>query len=874
MRTQIVRGLDVLRRQLPRGLVAGLVVVMLDAPALRAMRACVLRRGAEVVPTTVAAVSSGLALAVVGAGTVHKKLAFVGAVAVLVAMGFWIAGPSPGEGGEGEVPPEAPQLVASQLPSGSAAARSSARPAVVTRRERADPSSPTTGSLEVIVRWQNDDVPARGQAITVVHAGETLGELRSRSVVTDGEGSALFGTVPPGAITVQASTGVRQAAEVTAGQRSTVTLRLEGTAVLGQVVDHLGVPVADADVWVSSEIFYTPVRTGDVPAHGQYGQLTLRTDEQGRFETRMKGLQCLAAFKKGHGPSLTLYPLRGRGRSPQGPIAVVLRLQPEGGTLTVAVRGRNDAPLANAMVLAGPEVPSLTGEAHQATTPAQRASTDQAGVATLEPLPVGRMSVQVRAPGYGPWRGEVDILPGGTSSLDVALVDGGIVTGVVHDGVGKPLAAALIHHGRWSSLQASMTTTDSGGAYRLEHLPVGEVELVAFHEDWGKVTAKVTVVAGATARWDVRMPPRAAITGFVFDHEGQPAGGCYVTCFSPALDEGATTHADAAGRFVLSPLEPGRSYEVTAEVSLRGGGLAHPSRSAVPAGSEIELRVASDHVPTARLRGRVLQADGKPAVGCQVHASPVDGSPGSMHDIGADGRFEFGPWSPQRLGLSVQRIGDPIAIGDFGVHEMREGATTEVGDLVLPATGSARIRITGGEAEQGVAALFRDGRHVAERRITDEPVAWEGLPPGDYAVCVTRVRGVPLCGFAEFELVPGRVNEVTVAVAAGNRRDVRIETANSRHENPTVNPTASPAETARPPTHLVGGRTVVLRATDAAHRTVMMKWTMPAPDGSPAAVVLPTAAVELTAASEDGWGGSAIVGEASAEPIVVRLGRK
>ncbi|MFY9343059.1 MAG: sigma-70 family RNA polymerase sigma factor, partial [Planctomycetota bacterium] len=774
VRTQIVRGLEALRRHLPRGFVAGLVVVTLAAPTLRAMRAFVVRRGAEVVPTTGLAVSGGLALAVMGAGAVHKKLVVVGGVAVLVALGYWLAAVPPRDS---DVPPDAllqaPQPIASQLPGGtSGGAGSSAASPVAPRQERVDTPvlAAPTGSLDAIVRWQSDDTPAQGQAITVVHVGEALGELGARTLVTGGDGCACFAALPPGAVTVQSSTGVRQPVEVKAGARSTVTLRLEGSAVNGQVVDHLGRPVADADVWVSSEIVYAPVRTGDRPGHGQYGQRTLRTDEQGRFVTRMKGIQCLAAFKKGHGPSLTLYPLRGRSQSQRGPVAVVLRLQAAGGALTVTVRDRHQAPVANALVLVGPEVPVLTGGENEASTPAQRASTDASGLATLEPLPTGCSRVQVRAPGHGPWRGDVDVVAGNTSWLDVALVDGGVVTGVVLDGTGQPLAEALIHRGKWSSLEASLTTTDSRGAYSLQHLPVGELELVAFHEQWGTVTGKVEVVAGTIARWNVRMPPRAAITGVVFDHEGRPADGCYVTAFSSALGKGATTHADPAGRFVLAPLEPGRAYAVTAEVRLRGGGLARPQRAAVPAGSEIELRVVAEEVPTARLRGRVLHTDGRPATDCLVMVSPVDGTPGSQHDIGDDGRFEMGPWSPRSVRLSVQRPGNRIAIGDFGLHPMRAGVTTDVGDLVLPATGAVHVRISGGEAEQGVAALFRDGQHVADLRITREPIEWKDLPPGKHAVCVTRAGGAPLCGFAEFELVPGRVNEVAVALAAAVRR--------------------------------------------------------------------------------------------------------
>lgn len=861
VRTQIVRGLEALRRRLPQGFVAGLVVAPVSAAGLQSTRAFVLSRAAELVPAG-GATAGGLALAVMGAGVVNKKLAVLGGIAVLLALGLWIAITAPRDDVVPQEPAAAAQVVAAK-PASSSSARGgpSAAASPVPVRQAVDPvpqPALATGSLEVIAKWQHDAAPARGLAIDVVYAGDALGELRPRNMVTDGDGRAIFTSLPPGAITVQASTGLQQAADVTAGSRNSVTLLLEGLPVLGEVVDHQGVPVADADVWVSSEVRYRRVRAGTEPGWGQYGQLTLRTDADGRFATRVTARQCLAAFKQGHGPSLTVYPLRGKGRSPELPIAVVLRLQAAGGTLTASVRGRDGVPVAEAMVLAGSEVPTFQDRENLCTTPAQRVLTDQAGRATLSPLPIGRIPVQVRAKGHGPWRGEVDITAGGIAWLDVQLMEGAIVNGVVLDSTGIPLLDALIHQGPGWSLQASWTTTDSSGAFQLEHLPEGEVQLSAFHEDWGKVTRKLTLKAGTTQRWDVRMPPRAAITGQVFHSDGQPAGSAYVTCYSSALKKGATTHTDAGGRFTLSPLEPGQPYAVNADVPVPGGGRAQVRREAVPAGADIQLRVQAEQIPTARLRGRVLQNSGKAPVGFELHMSSVDGSPGSMHPLAADGTFELGPWSPRRVRLGVCKPGIYRALADFGVYEMVAGTTVDVGDLVLPSTGSVRIRVTG-EADQAVAALFRDHRYLDDKRVTTEPMAWEELPPGAYAVSVTRGGASPVCGFAEFEVQAGRVTELAVAVVTGTRREVRLETPNDRPQ----------ADQARTPGQLLGGRQFTLRAA-AADRTVMLSWTVMV-SGDPTFVVLPDTAVELIAASEDGYRGAVSITAGATGPLVVKV---
>jgi hypothetical protein len=53
-----------------------------------------------------------------------------------------------------------------------------------------------------------------------------------------------------------------------------------------------------------------------------------------------------------------------------------------------------------------------------------------------------------------------------------------------------------------------------------------------------------------------------------------------------------------------------------------------------------------------------------------------------------------------------------------------------------------------------------------------------------------------------------------------------------------------------------------------------MRVPAPAPDGSQAIIVVPVAAIEPFAASEDGWTGSAKVSGDGTEPILVRLARK
>src|SRR5262245_27588405 len=300
VRTQIVRGLELLRRGLPRGL--AVAVLPLDLAVLQPARACVLRHAATVWSAPAAVAGGATAFAFVGAGAMYKKITVVAVVGMLVALGVWIAAPSFARDDEPNEPGTVSRATAA-LPSaggGGVRGNAAATEAPASHRERVEPTQPAagpTGSLEVVARWQNDDVPAAGIAIDVVHTGDALGEVRARSMVTDGEGRARFERLAPGAILVQASTSARQEATIVANEQAAVSLALDGLPVDGLVIDHKGQPVAGADVWVSSEVRYSRLRADASPARGQYGRCTLRTDENGRFATRLKRTQCLAAFK-------------------------------------------------------------------------------------------------------------------------------------------------------------------------------------------------------------------------------------------------------------------------------------------------------------------------------------------------------------------------------------------------------------------------------------------------------------------------------------------------------------------------------------------------------------------------------------------------
>ncbi|MEZ5964064.1 MAG: sigma-70 family RNA polymerase sigma factor [Planctomycetota bacterium] len=850
VRTQIVRALDELRRRLPRDFVAGLVLAPLGAGDLRAARASVLARARDYAGVSGGAAAGGLASSALGAAVMNKKVLLVGSVLVLAALGLWVAWAGFGLfGGEREI--AATWVVRTGPSTADGAIAKALRPPAP---ERAPLNTPAdlagTGRLAVVAIWKTDGTPARRVAVDAIDESDPRGELRPRRVVTGDDGRGVFADLPVGPVWVQTSTGVRRSVEVVADETVTLALELDGTLVTGRVVDAAGAPVADADVWVSSELRYLRSPAGATPGHGQHGQCVLRTDAQGEFTTRLVPSQCIAAFKERHGPSPTVYPLRG-SRNPR-PVAVVLRLRAGGAALAVSVRGTLGAPVPGALVLAGDEVPLLlSAEGNEATPPARRAFTDGTGTATLAPLPEGRIPIEVRARGHGPWRGEVEMPAAGTVPLAVTLVDGASVAGVVVDGDGNPLAGALVSHGTLTALRSSLARSDAHGAYRLDDLAPGDIELSALHEGWGKVTTTLTTVAAGTQRWDPRMPKRATIRGRAFDEEGRPAAGTYVTAAVPSAasrPRSAAATADAAGIFVLAPLDPGQVYDLRAEIPRRGGGHVVARRTGVPADSEVELYARAEDAPSARLRGRILQRDRTAAAGVLVRATPQDGAPANEVAVGSDGTFALGPWPPARVRLSVHRGTGSVPLADFGVHEMQARTTVDLGDLVLPQPGAARVHLGGGDVERGSISLFRDGAHLTSQLVTELPIEWDDLAPGAYVVSVRARRGgVLLAGATDVRVTAGAVADVVVPIDGARRRQVRFTTPDGQS---------------------IG--LALLRATDAAGRVVVLDWIVAETDAT-TEVLVPDATATLRAETPSGWHGEAAVGGAGSGPIEVRL---
>lgn len=851
VRAQIARGLDLMRKRLPRGFVAGAVVSAIAPSALSAMRAAVLARAhtTMVQPAMAQTAHTGWVGPLIGAGIMNKKLIVAGVIgASMLLLGLWLTNGSPAD----LIPDPSQQtsaasVTASRAREDHAVAAPAERIRVVPPANLANEEIATgAGRIEVMARWQSDGAAAVRQSIEVVCAGETLAEMRPRRVLTDAAGRCVLEQIPAGDVTVFASTGQPEQATVEAGKTTAVELELKSWGIVrGVVVDAHDGRVPDADIWVSSLINYRPQGRGDGPGRGQYGGFTMRTDAAGRFETRLGPVQSLSASKRGYGPSPMIYPCS--GKAPANGIDVTLRLTAEGSTLIVEVRDALGAPVAGAHVLVGHEMPGLLDQTNRlATPPGLRGNTDDRGMAELAPLPTGKQPVQVRATGFAPWLGEHGLPPNGTARLLIQLTAAATVHGVATDDAGAPVRHALIYHGSLAELRSSSCRTDAAGRFELNSLPDGKLELTASRDGVGTCTTELVVASGVRYLWNPLLSMRPAITGVVLGVDGQPAVGASVTCANSArARDYVTGTTDASGRFTLGPLEPDGSYSVTAEVVHERQGALRVSQSGVPPEAELMLRIVPGIDRTARLRGRLLEADGTPATRVHMTMTPQGGGWGHYIDVEQNGEFDTGPSEPGRIRITVRREGAPIA--DLGEHDLRPHQTVDLGNFHLPTPGGAVLLIIGGDVSDGVANLYRDGQAVSSRRLEGQQVPWDTLPPGDYRVFVRRGGAKPVAGAGAFTVTGGSTARAELHVQPAHRCQLRLFFDGVCWHSGT------------------------LIAEDASGREVLRDHMERPPNGEAVPVLVPEGRLRLVFRTDDGWTGEVRVTIPTSAAIDIRL---
>jgi RNA polymerase sigma factor (sigma-70 family) len=758
VRSRTRRGLEVLRERLDRsfGQRASWCTALLP----------ILRR-----PSAAEALSTALVVM-----SIQKKLALV---VLLSALG-WLAWPR----GERVAEPvaalgvDAPAVLEEPLRDGEAeliaapepAARAERTPAAEDPR-RAEPF----GSLRVRVSWF-DGTPAAAIAVSARQEGSENPELHRREASTDAAGIAFFPRVPEGRALVVLDRGVSSPAMIDAGEEATLELVIpRGIDVLGTVEDTGGVPIPDAEVWMSWNGLLID------------GTLAARSGAGGRFRLRsLRDQTLLGACAAGYRPSKPEY--LGGDEGSEAKVRLVLG-RGAGEVAGRVVDGLTGQPLAGAFVAVGDPNSMASGgdgTSFRIEPWARTLRTDEDGRFRFTGVAPGRASVVARTQGYSLARAEVEVRESGEESVELALLPESALQGHVLDENGAPVSGIHVLVGRGMDWLRASDRTAADGSFHIGALEAGatlEARVVDRTGAW-VATTEFLAVAGRTSVWEARLGQLGFLRGLVLDEAGHPLEGWRVELFDDEHGRADQATTDPRGSFHFEDLQPsGHGIEVfdPSTMSRYSGLFAALRVSGVrPSTKELVLRVPAASMPSAYIVGAFLDEQGQPMPGAEV--MPWHGSGGGSSPLlceEATGRFEFGPFPPGRWRLNLTAPGRPTVF--LGPRELAPGETWDCGDVRLAPVGRVVVRLVPDRLEhelaEGLRMRIRQGGwwRLEGLKSTDPLTRTAELPPGRYEILVFGGSYDELV--VPFEIRSGEETAVDVPLRPGLLATVRVKLA-------------------------------------------------------------------------------------------------
>ena len=572
-----------------------------------------------------------------------------------------------------------------------------------------------TGYLVVDVRYARDGSPAVDVGVRAVPRRRTNAALYARRVRTDAVGHAVLGEWTPGPIELIVGRGGSVVTTVSAGVTETTRLTIPlGKRVHGIVVDFHSKPVAGAEVLIAP---------GQDPG---LGLVATRTDIEGRFE-----LLDVAAdrFLSAAAPGFAVTTLHS---APAADEALELRFNDPGLRVTGRFVTIDSEPIADALVMIGLGIdPTLGLTKTRALRPPRwtRTAADGSFAFTSVPAKARLTYLWARKPGFVIGGGHVTLDPRRGGDFQVITDQGAVIEGTVRDDEGRPAAGARVGF-RDAHLDApelgvippgfalSYTFTDQNGKYRIEDVPEVPVHATAVAAEGGhQATAILKPTSESPTTWSPQLQNVPSLQGFVIDSEGVPISGLQVAAYAPwPVHDPRPATTDARGWFEI-PNPSDTDYQL----SIRA--LKSPWRAVLftrrgvrPTAGPVELVVSRSQLPSATVRGRIVDHDGRPPTKYIVEVENRQG----LHAYGKikDGWFAVGPVPASSYRVRVLRR-DATHLATSGWHSVQADAELDVPDLHVPATG--RLRVTtldpaGQPVRADVTLVLADGSHVGSLR--------------------------------------------------------------------------------------------------------------------------------------------------------------
>ena len=726
VRIQLMRGLRLLRRALPAGVVGVMLLEGLSAQArqevLARVRAAVTARVVEWAPSPPCVSSSRF--------TVGRGFIAAFAVGLMGVFGLlaWAAG-----GGDGErviAPAPTPAGHVDPLPLRSLH-QPPVRAAVVTSAQL------VTGSLRVVVRRDSGPAAAmewvRIRSLAFAHPGVDGGWRQ-----LDRRGEALVHGLPAGTVEVLVESGVAALAEVVASRLTEVELSAPaGHRIVGAVVDDRGEPVPLARIWLSAG------------RDTRRGYEVTRADAAGVFavEGVMRG-QHLAARSNRHAAS-PLVPIEA---VVDAGVPIELRMTGDHGRLAGVVQDAAGRPVAAADVVVEPKqpMPMVWDEWGRPVLlwPPLTIRTDTQGRFEVAGVPPGPALVRAWAPRLAGVGARVEVRRGATTSVDLTLRPAAIC-GRIIDGRGEPVAGARIHSSGAAGSPERLAITDADGRYRLEELGelLGQVWVDAgargVIDRWFRFDAQQ-----AEIRWDAILAgPRRPIRGALARATGAPLTGWTIELRAGpagAIPKPIWTVTDRRGQFAWPALPRGNYLAVVLPPG--GEGPCGPVVTLRPsiAGSIV---VADAWLPTAGIRGRVTAPDGgDPPAGVEVTLTRARyvSRAGESQDhvrlaLGRSGRFQRLGLPPGRYDVSVYAPGYPPELCRGA--QLQAAHTLDVPEFRMRTPGRVRILLEPKVARlikhhHGARICHADGVPTLAPTLVRDGAICRTLAPGEYQLLV------------------------------------------------------------------------------------------------------------------------------------------
>ena len=695
--------------------------------------------------------------------TTKLQLTLALAVALVALTALWLGGPALFPGAPREDAAAAPALARLVAPEADApplaAAPPSPREAVAPAAEHAAP--PGRGSLRVRA-WWSDGTPAAGEVVKAHPWGAADPFLASSYATLDEHGEALFQDLPPGKVGIYPQRSGFAQAQVEAGAETLAELTIAaGLEVRGRVVDLDGSPVPGAEIWLSDG------------GNSTQGAAVATSDAAGRFRLRdVSDQNAVCAHAVGYAPSPSFWI--------QGSVGDVreleLVLQGPGAALAVRVVGPDGEPLAGARVHVreqGSQREGYAPEAEPERSIPYLLATDERGSCLAPSLLSGTADVVVGASGLAPWKGTVELAAGATQALEVALLGGAAVRGVVRGSDGQPLAGVTVRAGRYADLDSRETRSAADGSYRLAGLAPGAIELSASARGAGRDAVTLAASDGDELEWDPVIEAGRVLHGRLVDERGQPLAGWGVDVGSGprgvfwlgGFHGQAETDEEGRFRIVSCPDEPlwltavsSRFRVPFAEVELDG---------LRPGDEERLVEVRDAQLATGWITGRTLGPDGRPA---SVQLTLQRADRGERHAVWSEagtGAFRLGPLSPATYSLAA--LGQASESLHVDGLELAAGETLELGSLRLGSPGRIEIvlLVPEGVAPEQVEVSLLTHERVGVRTLSGAQLAGPiEVPSGRYLL---EVSGWVLPERVEVSVAPGETARVELAPLPGVR---------------------------------------------------------------------------------------------------------